>query len=110
MYPIIMNKSLLYLSLFTLCLTAFANLHSANAQELDTSEACNIPRDVEPTKATDERWVYCDIHSRQFAYREKQIDYRNQLKARQEGYRNSTKTAEDNYKQALKDHYATLNN
>lgn len=105
-----MKKAFLFFVFaLTLSVSGLVIAGSAHAQEkLNTTEACNIPRDAEPVTNHDDRWEYCDIHMRQFAFREKQIDYRNQLKARQEAFRASTKSVHDRYKEALKQHHASL--
>ncbi|MFP4313929.1 MAG: hypothetical protein ACLFR0_06355 [Alphaproteobacteria bacterium] len=79
----------------------------AIAQELNTTEACTTPRgDV--VSDYDERWVYCDIHMRQFEHRERMIELQESLSARAEAFKASTKPVIDNYKAELERYHANL--
>ena len=97
--------------LLFICLAIALPLSKASfAQDgmLNTSEACTMPRDNDPVADTDERWKYCDIHMRQFAYREKQNELRQMLEARAENYKASTKSVKDNYKAELEKYHASI--
>lgn len=94
------------LGVFIVC---FAAQNSAQAQNLNTSEACTTPRPNDPVAAEDpERWKYCDIHMRRFAYREKHLELKAMLEERAKNYRASSKTSIDGYEQALRNHHASL--
>lgn len=79
----------------------------AHAQELNTSEFCTTVRgDV--VAPDDDRWVYCDIHMRQFQHRERMIELQESMRTRAENYKASFKPVIDNYKEELKRYHASL--
>jgi len=98
--------------LLSLCFALTASYSAAsfaqNADMVNSSEMCTMPRDNYPLPDTDERWQYCDIHMRQFAYREKQNELRRMLEARAENYKASTKSIKDNYKAELEKYHASI--
>lgn len=85
---------------------AFAQ--EGTAPGLNTSDTCTTPVPNDPVAATDERWVYCDIHMRQFAHREKMLELRGMLDERAKNYKASTYDVRQNYQQALQKHHESL--
>lgn len=104
--------SLFRFALLFICFAiAFPISKAAFAQDSDmvnTSEACVMPRDNSPVDATDERWKYCDIYMRQFAYREKKKELTQMLETRAKNYKASTKSVLDNYEAELQKYYDSL--
>jgi hypothetical protein len=69
--------------------------------------ACTTPP-IENLNTTDKRWAYCDIYTRQFAYRKTQLELRQKLVERAVNYNAIQKAARDRYAEALKAHHASL--
>lgn len=93
---------------FALTASYSAATYAQNADMLNSSEACTMPRDNYPIAVTDERWQYCDIYMRQFAFREKSNELTNMLQKRAENYKDSTQSARDRYKAELERYHSSL--
>lgn len=97
-----------------LCLSAGMLLSKSSFAQgqnmLNTAETCTMPSENKPLADSDERWKYCDIHARQFAYREKHQELVSMLEARAQNYKASSKPARDRYEEELKRHYDSLGN
>lgn len=89
---------------------AMAQDGAVDSSLVNSSETCNVPRPNDPVAPDDERWVYCDIHMRQFAHREKAIELKNMMNTRASNFRASTAAVKARYEAALRDHHASLGN
>ncbi|MAE50368.1 MAG: hypothetical protein CMH27_01015 [Micavibrio sp.] len=102
------------LYLLMLCLSAGTvlskNSFAQDQSMMNTTETCAMPSENKPIADSDERWKYCDIHARQFAYREKHQELVSMLEARAKNYKASSKPARDRYEEELKRHYDSLGN
>ena len=103
-----LSRFILLFLCFALPATYSAASFAQSADMVNSSEACTMPTDNDPVADTDERWQYCDIHMRQFAYREKQNELRDMLETRAENFKASTKSVRDNYKAELDKYYASM--
>lgn len=104
-----MRLFLSILAVFIFVLPAQAVLaQSADPDMLETSEFCTTPREVEQISPTDTRWKYCDIHMRQFEYRERYKELQKRLTTRAENFKNSTYPVRQNYKKELEKYHASL--
>lgn len=81
---------------------------AAQAQNLNTSEACTTPRGEVVNETDDDRWVYCDIYMRQFQHRERMIELTKSLESRAKNYQASTKSVRDNYRIELQKYHDSL--
>ena len=101
-------RFLLLFICFALTAPYSAPAFAQNADMVNSSDACTMPRDNYPVDATDKRWQYCDIHMRQFAYREKSNELTQMIETRAENYKATTKSVRDNYKAELERYHASL--
>lgn len=101
-------RFVLLLLCFALPVTYSTASFAQNANMVNSSEACTMPRDNYPLADTDDSWQYCDIHMRQFAYREKHNELRQMLETRAENYKATTKSVRDNYKAELEKYHASI--
>jgi hypothetical protein len=86
---------------------------NANAQAIDedmlvTDKFCTTPRPAEQIAPNDKRWKYCDIHMRQFLYRDEFKTLQERLTTRAENFKASTKPVHDNYKAELQKYHDSL--
>ncbi|MFN3700552.1 MAG: hypothetical protein ACK4VI_03410 [Alphaproteobacteria bacterium] len=82
---------------------------SAQAQNLNTTDTCTTPRANYPMAVEDpNRWNYCDIYMRRFAYRETHLELKNMMEERAKNFRASSQTSIEGYEQALRNHHASL--
>lgn len=100
----------IFLAVLTvLVMGAFQSVTPASAQPvLDKSAACTTPVPNDPVSPTDEKWIYCDYHMRQFAHREKMIELRATLDERAKNFKASTYDVRENYKKELKKYHESL--
>lgn len=100
----------IFLAVLTvLVMGAFHSVTPASAQPvLNTSERCTTPVPNDPVAPTDEKWVYCDFHMRQFAHREKMIELRATMDERAKNFKASTYDVRENYKKELKKYHESL--
>jgi uncharacterized membrane protein YhiD involved in acid resistance len=79
------------------------------AQPMNNKEACTTPRNADLSETDqDERWVYCDIYSRQFAHRNRIKDLQNSLQARAENFKASSQFARERHQEALQDYWNSM--
>ena len=72
-------------------------------------QACNIPRETPNIPETDTaHWGFCDGYMRQFEYRKKRKELQARLNRRAENFKASTAASKARYEEALKEHYASL--
>lgn len=103
-----LSRFILLFICLTLALPFSTTSFAQDGDMMDTSKACTMPRDNYPVGETDERWKYCNIHMRQFAYREKNKELTQMLRTRAENYKAISKNAKDAYKIELQKHYDSL--
>lgn len=87
-----------------------AIVSAAQAQDAysNTGEACTVPRSFSVSPDGGDRWKYCDIHIRRFAYQEEAARLRDEMIVRSENFQAIRKAVQDNYDAELERYHAEM--